>query len=82
MNERIKVLTEQAGFIHFASDEDCDTPVDVSKRLIDWSCDYTEELEKFAELIVQECIRLCDQVDLAGADDCIDNIKDYFEIQK
>ena len=38
--------------------------------------------EKFAELIVRECIRLCDQVDLAGADDCIDNIKDYFEIQK
>ena len=38
--------------------------------------------EKFAELIVRECIRLCDQVDLAGADDCIDNIKDYFEIKK
>ena len=74
MNERIKVLTEQAGFIHFASNEDCDTP-------IDWSCDYTEELEKFAELIVAECIRLCDQVDLAGADDCIDNIKDHFGVR-
>ena len=37
--------------------------------------------EKFAELIVRECIRLCDQVDLVGADDCIDNIKDYFEIE-
>ena len=36
---------------------------------------------KFAELIVRECIRLCDQVDLVGADDCIDNIKDYFEIE-
>ena len=75
MNERIRQLSKQAGFIHFASDEDCYTP-------IDWSCDYTEELEKFAELIVRECIRLCDQVDLVGADDCIDNIKDYFEIKK
>ena len=39
-------------------------------------------MEKFAELIVRECIRLCDQVDLVGADDCIDNIKDYFEIDQ
>ena len=38
--------------------------------------------EKFAELIVRECIRLCDQVDLVGADDCIENIKEHFEIKK
>lgn len=38
--------------------------------------------EKFAELIVAECIRLCDQVDLAGADDCIDNIKDHFGVKE
>ena len=37
--------------------------------------------KQFAELIVRECLRLCDQVDLAGADDCIDNIKDYFGIK-
>ena len=74
MNDQIQALSKQAGFIHFASDEDCDTP-------IDWSCDYTEELEKFAELIVQECIRLCDQVDLVGADDCIDNIKEHFGVE-
>ena len=37
--------------------------------------------EKFALLIVRECIRLCDQVDLVGADDCIDNIKEYFEVE-
>ena len=51
MNERIRQLSKQAGFIHFASDEDCDTP-------IDWSCDYTEELEKFAKLIVRECVKV------------------------
>ena len=37
--------------------------------------------EKFAKLIVRECIQLCDQVDLVGADDCIDNIKQHFEVE-
>lgn len=40
-----------------------------------------DAIYNLAELIVRECIRLCDQVDLVGADDCIDNIKDYFEIE-
>ena len=35
---------------------------------------------RFAESIVRECLNCCDQVDLAGADDCIDNIKDHFGI--
>jgi hypothetical protein len=42
---------------------------------------YFFDREKFAELIVKECIKLCDQVDLVGADDCIDNIKEHFEIK-
>ena len=37
--------------------------------------------EKFAELIVRECIRLCDQVDIVGADECIDNIKEHFGVK-
>lgn len=41
-----------------------------------------EAILKFAELIVRECIQLCDQVDLVGADDCIDNIKQHFEIEE
>lgn len=36
--------------------------------------------KRFAESIVAECIRLCDQVDLAGADDCIDKIKEHFDV--
>jgi hypothetical protein len=36
---------------------------------------------RFAELIVKECIRLCDEVDLAGADDCIDKIRDHFGVK-
>ena len=38
--------------------------------------------QRFALSIVQECIRLCDQVDLAGADDCINSIKDHFGIHQ
>ena len=36
---------------------------------------------RFAKLIVRECIRLCDEVDLAGADDCIDKIRDHFGVK-
>ena len=69
MNERTEELVKQAAeyAIEFATQ---DQELYIPKLL-----------EKFGELIVRECIRLCDQVDLVGADDCIDNIKDYFEIE-
>ncbi len=35
---------------------------------------------KFAELIVRKCIKLCDQVDIVGADECIDNVRNYFGV--
>ena len=86
MNNRIKELTKQAGFIHFSPDEDSDTP-------IDWSCDYTTELEKFAELIVEECYQHCkDQLmdkklaEEAGLDyndgvmDCAIGLKQHFGV--
>ena len=41
-----------------------------------------ESLRKFAKLIVRECIRLCDQVDIVGADECIDNIKEHFGVEE
>ena len=44
------------------------------------TADCQHRMEMLAQLIVQECIRLCDQVDLAGADDCIDKIKDHFAV--
>ena len=31
---------------------------------------------------VKQCLFLCDQVDLAGADDCIDRIRDHFGIEE
>ena len=47
-----------------------------------WSQVDPEVLEKFAELIVKQCIRLCDQVDIVGADECIDNIKEHFGVEE
>ena len=53
MNERIKDLAEQAGFVLW-QDEPW-RPTDV----IDWSSRYDDELKKFAELIVKECAEIC-----------------------
>ena len=46
MNERIRELAEQAGYTH--------------KQNLGVYQFYTDELEKFAELIVGECMRMCD----------------------
>jgi hypothetical protein len=51
MNERIKQLAEQAGF-GIAGD-----PEYIHATDYDGIC--TNELEKFAELIVRECVQVC-----------------------
>lgn len=68
MNEQIRLLAEQAG-IKLPNSSEYNGHI------------YRNSINRFAELIVKECIRLCDQVDLAGADDCIDNIRDHFEVK-
>jgi len=55
MNERIKQLAEQAGFMMWG--DEAWNPGDV----IDWAARYDDELEKFAELIVRECIDICEK---------------------
>lgn len=55
MNERIKQLAEQAGFTMWG--DEAWNPGDV----IDWAARYDDELEKFAELIVRECIDICEK---------------------
>ena len=50
MNERIKLLAEQAGFK--SAGELFGQPVS----------EYAVPLEKFAELIVRECAKFCDEV--------------------
>ena len=53
MNKEFKSLADEAGFVRFSPEEDSDTP-------IDWSCDYTEDLNRFAELIVRQCAMIAD----------------------
>jgi hypothetical protein len=53
--ERFLELAEQAGFIFWA-DESWRPEGDT----IDWSSNYDEELTKFAELIVRECMHMVD----------------------
>ena len=72
MNERILELMTKAGF-------------DVEKLRMypgGWPREDLLVLQDFAELIVQECIRLCDQVDVVGADECIDNIREHFGVRE
>ena len=67
MNSKIREFAEQAK-----------NSVPAGLDTVEWIEKYNEI---FAELIVKECIMLCDQVTLAGADDCIDNIKDHFGVE-
>jgi hypothetical protein len=50
MNDRIKELAKQAGFVLWADEE-----WKPDGAVIDWSSDYDNDLEKFAELIIREC---------------------------
>lgn len=75
MNKRIKELTEQAGFVRFSPEEDPHTP-------IDWSSDYTYELEKFAELIVRECAEVVKWTPSQYPnEEYVKNIKEHFGIE-
>ena len=49
MNERIRELAEQAGFMLWKNESW--NPGDV----VDWSARYDDELEKFYDLVVQDC---------------------------
>ena len=50
MKDKVKQLAERAGFVLWNNEE-----WKPEGQVIDWSCDYDKELEKFAELIVKEC---------------------------
>lgn len=85
MNERIRELAEQAGFVMWS---DCDWKPE--GEVFDWSCNYDDELEKFAELIVRECANHCDLL-LAhkmssewsrGTHDCSKAIKKHFGVDE
>ena len=44
MQDKIKLLAQEAGFCFFTAEEDAEEP-------IDWSCDYEQEFKVFADLL-------------------------------
>ena len=57
MNDHVKQLAEQAGFVLWANEE-----WKPEGQVVDWSSNYDVELEKFAELIVRECADVCELI--------------------
>ena len=53
MNELIKELAAQAGFVLWA-DEDWNPG-----QTIDWANDYDAELVQYTKLVVKECVKIC-----------------------
>jgi hypothetical protein len=56
MNNKIKQLAELAGFMLWQ--DEAHNPGDV----IDWAARYDDELVKYTELVVRECIAKCDDL--------------------
>lgn len=93
MNERIKQLAEQAG-IKLPDDSEYNGHIyrnslerfaqllekDIEAR--HFSAGYIAGQSDGIKETVTQCLFLCDQVDLAGADDCIDIIKDHFGVEE
>lgn len=73
MNERIKELAEQAGFMLW-QDEPWN-PGDV----VDWAARYDDELAKFAELIVREC---CQKLENDGMVEVAMEMKEHFGVKE
>lgn len=82
MNERIRELAEQAGFVMWQNEPW--NPGDV----VDWSVRYDDELKKFAGLIVRECIQVGGPEDsytdewFKAKADSVAKIKEHFGVER
>lgn len=87
MNERIKKIAEEAGFIFWGNES-----WKPEGAVIDWASDYDQEFDKFTQLIIQECVSTCEK-QVAGAVgtyagvhnsavcSCVKGIKDHFGVE-
>ena len=80
MNERIKQLAEQAGLRFTQLMSNPMVPVVDGKET---------HLEKFAELIVRECVAICQDIDgednidaRSGRQDCAVEIREHFGVEE
>ena len=92
MNERIRLLAERAGIalpadsaynghIYRNSLERFAKLLEKDIEAKHFSEGYRAGQSDGIKDTVKQCLFLCDQVDLAGADDCIDNIKQHFGVE-
>ena len=79
MNERIRELVKQAGG-HFSTHNLASNPVQHRESIELWD----QNIEKFAELIVQECCRALNPIlrDMISRGQGVDMIKQHFEVEE
>ena len=79
MNERIRQLVKQAGG-HFSTHNLASNPVQHRESVELWD----KNIEKFAELIVQECCRALNPMlrDMISRGQGVDMIKQHFEVEE
>ena len=79
MNERIRELVKQAGG-HFSTHNLASNPVQHRESIELWD----KNIEKFAELIVQECCRALNPMlrDMISRGQAVDMIKQHFEVEE
>jgi hypothetical protein len=93
MNERIRVFAEQAGIelpdsseynghIYKNSLERFAQLLEKDIEARHFSAGYIAGQSDGIKDAVKQCLFLCDQVDIVGADECIDNIKEHFGIEE
>ena len=75
MNEKFKLLAEKSGFLLWE-----DEPWKPEGAIVDWGSQYDGELKKFAELIINECLGICEELGDKGMDGhyCADKISKTF----
>ena len=85
MNERIKQLAEQAGLKWKAQPPHYTN----TNNPIDFPVSANRDLEKFAELIVRECVAICQDTDgedntdaRSGRQDCAVEIREHFGVKE
>ena len=77
MNERIQELAQEAGFMLWG--KETWNPGDV----VDWSARYDEELERFAKLLIKECVEVVKWTPSQFPnDEYVKNIKEHFGVEE
>jgi len=79
MNERIRKLAEQAGFVLWYGAERRYRKKQIA---VDWACNYDDELKKYTELIVRECALTAGLMEHQGRKNIGAQILDNFGIKE